>query len=135
VIVLDEHLEDERIIASLARWYRGQIRLITSLRPGTVIKDEAIPDLLRRERQPTFVTANVSDFWRVASPDPGYCIVAAHLSSSGAEHVSVLVRRLFGRREFATKATRMGKIVRVSTRGCDFYAASGEIQSILWTNR
>jgi hypothetical protein len=29
----------------------------------------------------------------------------------------------------------MGKIVRVSTRGCDYYTASGEINSILWANR
>jgi hypothetical protein len=34
------------------------------LRPGTVILDDAIPELLRAVRQATFVTINVRDFWR-----------------------------------------------------------------------
>ena len=62
MIVLDEHLQDVGIATGFERWYPGQVRSITALRPGSVIKDEAIPDLLRQLRQPTFVTVNVSEW-------------------------------------------------------------------------
>jgi hypothetical protein len=64
MIVLDEQLLGRGIEAAIAHWYRGAVRLITDLRPGTVIKDDATPALLRREARPTFVTINEADFWR-----------------------------------------------------------------------
>jgi hypothetical protein len=76
VIVLDEQLEDPRIIAAVQSWYRGRVVGITSLRHGTVIKDDAIPGLLARERQPCFGTINVSDFWRRAPASRRYSIVS-----------------------------------------------------------
>jgi hypothetical protein len=30
----------------MARWYRGSVLVVKTLRPGTVIKDEVIPSLL-----------------------------------------------------------------------------------------
>jgi hypothetical protein len=60
--VLDEQLLGRNIEATLARWYRGSGRFITDLRPGTVIKDEAIPGLLRQQHQATFLTINEPDF-------------------------------------------------------------------------
>jgi predicted GTPase len=49
--------------AVISRWYRGSVIIIKQLRPGTVIKDEAIPALLRRAKQPTFVTINHTDLY------------------------------------------------------------------------
>ena len=60
MIVLDEHLQGLGIEDSLGRWYRGQICIVTDLRPGTTIKDDAIPTLLRASREPTFVTLNTA---------------------------------------------------------------------------
>jgi hypothetical protein len=62
--LLDENVHQQSIVASIAAWYRGQVRSLTTLRPNTLIKDKAIPTVLRRARQPTFVTTNVADFWR-----------------------------------------------------------------------
>jgi hypothetical protein len=132
MIVLDEHLQDVGIVAGFERWYPGQVGSVTALRPGSVIKDQAIPDLLRRQRQPTFVTVNVSDFWRVAKPDRRYCVVAVDLPGSRAAEAPDLVRRLLRRPEFATKALRMGKVVRVSTRVVEYYSADGQVHSLLW---
>jgi hypothetical protein len=38
------------------------VLFITDLRPGTVIKDDAIPLLLRQQYQATFVSINETDF-------------------------------------------------------------------------
>jgi hypothetical protein len=48
MIVLDEQLLGRGLERDIAQWYRGTVRFITDLRPHTIIKDEAIPALLRR---------------------------------------------------------------------------------------
>jgi len=63
MIVLDENLHDRRIIQAIAIWYSGQVVSVTTLRPRSIIKDDAIPILLRRTTLPTFITINVADFW------------------------------------------------------------------------
>jgi len=50
MIVLDEQLQGLGLEDTVARWYRGSVLVVKTLRPGTVIKDEAIPSLLRRLR-------------------------------------------------------------------------------------
>jgi hypothetical protein len=47
MIVLDEQLLGRSVEREIKRWYRGSVVFVTELRPGTVIKDEAIPGLLR----------------------------------------------------------------------------------------
>ena len=106
---------------------------VTALRPNTIIKDEAIPSLLRLARRPTFVTINVPDFWRVVRPDRRFCIVAVDVPSERIRTVPGLVRALLRRPEFATKALRMGKVVRVSTRVVEYYGFDGQVHSLLWT--
>jgi len=68
MIVLDEQLLGRDLDSEIARWYPGNVRFIIDLRPGTVIKDDAIPALLREQSLPTFVTINVRDFWRKVEP-------------------------------------------------------------------
>jgi hypothetical protein len=64
MIVLDEELQGLGLETAIAHWYRGAVLIVKQLRPDTVIKDEAIPELLRQVKQPTFVTINHTDFWR-----------------------------------------------------------------------
>lgn len=49
MIVLDEQLLGRDLEHDIARWYRGPLRFIVDLRPHTVVKDEAIPALLRQQ--------------------------------------------------------------------------------------
>jgi hypothetical protein len=58
MIVLDEQLLGRGLERDIAQWYRGTVQFVIDLRPHTVIKDEAIPALLRQRSQPTFVTIN-----------------------------------------------------------------------------
>jgi hypothetical protein len=115
VIVLDEHLQDPDVAQRIGRWYRGQIRLVTELRPGSIIKDDAIPVILRTVAQPTFITINVTDFWQQTAPHSAFCIVCLALDTDDAGIVSELVRRLFRLVEFQTRASRCGKVARVSS--------------------
>ena len=69
MIVLDEQLLSYGLRQHVVQWYRGAVIDITQLRPGTVIRDEAIPMLLRTAHRPTFVTINVADFWPRVAPE------------------------------------------------------------------
>jgi len=61
MIVFDENVHQRSSMDAVAAWYRGRVISVTVLRPGTIIKDEAIPTLLRRVLRPTFVTTNAVD--------------------------------------------------------------------------
>jgi hypothetical protein len=79
MIVLDENLHDHRLIRAVSGWYPGQVVSITTLRPRSVIRDDAVPTLLLQAVQPTFVTINAADFWRRIPPHNTYCIAVVAL--------------------------------------------------------
>ncbi|MGH7341764.1 MAG: hypothetical protein ACREKH_14825, partial [Candidatus Rokuibacteriota bacterium] len=121
VIVLDEHLLGRQIDRDVKKWYRGKVCFITDLRPGTVIKDEVIPALLRRHRGSLFVTINERDFWRRSPADPRYCIACLVLSDARASAVPELLRRLLRHPQLRTAALRSGKVLRVTRNEVSFY--------------
>ncbi len=121
MIVIDENLHDRRIVEAIAAWYPGQVVSIVTLRPKTVIKDEAIPDLLSQAGQPTFVTINAPDFWKKIRPRDTFCVVAVALPKERSREGPDLLRRLFHVAGFATKASRMGKVIRVTPTHIEFY--------------
>ena len=114
MIVLDEHLKGLGLEDAIRRWYRGQVRIVTDLRPGTIIKDEAVPMLLQGVSEPTFVTLNWIDFWGRLEPDARFCIACLTLPTGRAAEVPVVLRRLFYLPEFRSRAGRLGTIIRVS---------------------
>jgi hypothetical protein len=75
MIVFDENMRQRNIMDAVAAWYRGRVISVTVFRPGSIIKDEAIPTLLRRAQRPTFVTTNVDDFWQRVPAHTRYGIV------------------------------------------------------------
>lgn len=79
MIVLDENLLGLRLDNPIAVWYPGRVCYITELRPNTIIKDEAVARLLRGFKGATFVTTNVTDFWRRVPAHPHYGIVCVSL--------------------------------------------------------
>lgn len=92
MIVLDENLKDNRIRIAIAQWYQGQALFIRDLRPNTIIKDEAIPSLLQRVNEPTFVTINVSDFWIQTTPSSHFCIIAFEIPKERSLEIPRLLR-------------------------------------------
>lgn len=67
---------------ALARWYSGRVTFITTLRPQTVIKDDAITVLLRTQVEPTFITINEANFWQRTALDANFCVVCFPISDA-----------------------------------------------------
>lgn len=121
MIVLDEQLLGRQLEVEIAKWYRGTVRFINELRSYTVIKDDAIPELLCQQSRPTFITINEKDFWRKVAITPHFCIVCFTLPDSRAGEIPSLLRTLFQQPKFKTKAQRMGKVIRVSGKEVSYY--------------
>ena len=95
MIVLDEQLKHSNVQEQIGQWYQGRVVNVTTLRPGTVIKDDAIPQLLRQVIAATFVTINVTDFWQQIEAEPAYCITCFPLTDDRVAEIAGLLRRLF----------------------------------------
>jgi hypothetical protein len=121
MIVLDEQLLGRGIESAISEWYPGTVCFITELRPGTIIKDEAIPALLGQAQQPIFVTINVTDFWQRAELSAKYCLVCVALTDSQTEQIPELLRRLLRHPEFRTRTARRGKAVRLTSTQASWY--------------
>ena len=131
MIVLDEQLLGRNIEKQIAHWYQGAVCFIMDLRPGTVIKDDAIPKLLQQENQPTFVTINETDFWRKTTITDRFCMVCFALSDSRAGEIPVRLRALFDHPFFDTKTKRMGKMIRVAEKEASYYSVEdGMIRTV-----
>ena len=114
MIVLDEQLLGRGIESAPSSWYPGSVVFITDLRPGTVIKDEAIPMLLAQANEPTFVTINTIDFWQKIAPSRNFCLICIAVPDSQAGLVPELVRRLLRRRKYRTRSSRLGNVFRLT---------------------
>jgi hypothetical protein len=121
MIVLDEQLLGRDVEKRIAEWYRGTVHYITDLRPNTVIKDEAIPFLLRQQKQPTFITINESDFWQRVTADQRFCIICFALPDSRVQELPASLRRILQHPLFRTKLQRMGYILRVTNTHIQYY--------------
>ena len=131
MIVLDEQLLGRGIEHDIARWYQGKVQFIIDIRPHTVIKDDAIPTLLRQQSQPTFVTINARDFWQRVPGDPRYCVVCFTLSDARTRDIPHALRALFHRPGFRTKGQRMGKVIRVTQEEISYYTLqAGQMTTI-----
>ena len=131
MIILDEQLQGLGLEDAIARWYRGAVFIVKKLRPGMVIKDDAIPPLLRQLKQPTFVTIDYLDFWRRVPADNAYCIVCLDLPTEQVEKIPARLRQLLRLPEFKTKRARMGKVVLVRGRRLQYYDPHEKLVHIL----
>ena len=129
-IIVDDQLFDQEVLLPLARWIT--VQRLRDLRPGEVIKDERVPELLRALRQPTFVTIDMG-FWDKKLCDSKYCVLCFPLRNDQQEELPILLRRLWRIAEFRSKALRMSKVVRVSAMNVEFWQLGDErLHQIGW---
>ncbi len=121
MIVLDENLNHHVVRDPIARWYRGAVINIKDLRPATIIKDDVVATLLRRVSQPTFVTINYSDFWKVIPASGAHCVVCIKLPQERKHEVPGILRDILSLPEFRTKRARMGCVISVRESAIDSY--------------
>jgi hypothetical protein len=121
MIVLDEQLMGRGLDVEIRRWHRGKGIHIYELRPGSVIKDDAIPKLLRSQSGPTFVTINVRDFWRRIAISSTFSFACFDLPDPQAVLIPDLLRATFRFPEFRIRQRRMGRVIRISNRVVRYY--------------
>jgi hypothetical protein len=111
LILLDENiLEGQRLLLEARRIAPRQIGVEVA-RKG--LKDEQIIPLLRRLRNPTFITRDL-EFYDPGLRHRGYCLVVANI---GQSEVAAFVRRFLRHPEFRTQSQRMGTVARMSQTG------------------
>lgn len=123
-IIIDEQIHVQQVFESLSAW--TTVQRVPKLRPGSVIKDEVIPHLLRHHKRTTFITINVKDFWKSKLCDRRYCIICFAIPDPKQHEIPKLLRRLFHLPEFKTRAARMGKVVHVTLDHIRYYQAGDE---------
>jgi len=100
---------------------------------GTTIKDEGIPELLLRQKKPTFITLNVLDFWLKFEPHPRFCIVCCPLPTQRQGELPALLLAFLKHGVFRTAAQRMGKIIRLTEVAIAYYEhANRRVQRVGW---
>ena len=124
MIVLDEQLLGRGVEQSIAAWYRGPVAFITDLRPGTIIKDEAIPAILNRETDALLVTINDTDFWRKIAISSRFSVVCVPMADSQVGQIDALLRRLLRHPQFRTKARRRGHVLRLTRETAQYYSVN-----------
>lgn len=133
MIVIDESIQDERIIRVIASWYTGQVISMMDLRPATLIKDNGITMLLSKAKEPTFVTINVDDFWLKLRANRRYCIIALDLNSAQAKkETSDWLRKLLLLPQFRTKSARMGHVIYARPSRIEYYELDRQIHFLPW---
>ena len=129
-LILDDQLDVLELLPRLSKWITA--RRLQTLRPGELILDDRVPEILGTLKQPSFVTID-EHFWQRHLRNPDYCILYFALRGDQQEQLPSLLRALLRRSEFRTRAARMGKVARVSAAAIDYWQfQSRESRWIEW---
>lgn len=132
-ILADEHLGYSEVIAPLQSW--TTVQRIEELAPDSILKDDRVLQILRAQKQPTFITLD-GGFYRKRYRDRRYCVIYFALSHLEQNRLPGLLRRLFRLPLFKTKTARMGKIVRVSEEKVVYWQVGDEKRyQVIWRVR
>lgn len=109
---------------------------VPKLRPGSVVKDEVIPHVLRHYKRTTFITINVKGFWKPKLCDRRYFIICFAVPDHRQPEIPRLLRRLFHLPEFKSRAARMSKVVHVTLDHIRYYqAGDAKMHFLRWPSK
>jgi hypothetical protein len=129
-LILDEQIDLRVVLPPLRTWITATP--INELRPGEIIRDERVPAILQTLKQPTFVTID-HDFWDRELCHPGYSILFFDVDDDEQELLPGMLRALFRRPQFRTRAVRMGKVARVGKTAVQWWQVrSVRLQEFSW---
>src|SRR5258708_6196456 len=109
-LILDEQIDLQVVLPSLRRW--TSVKPLQDVRPGELVRDDRIPEILLTLAKPTFVTID-HGFWDRRLCHPEYCILYFALRNDQQEFLPRMLRALFKQTGFNTRASRMGKVARI----------------------
>lgn len=122
-IILDDQLFDQEVLIPIARWIT--VQRLRELRPGGVIKDERVPEILCSLRQPTLAMIDLG-FWNRSLRNPRYGVLCFPLQNDQQDELPQMLRRVLRLPEFHSKAARMGKVARVGVTGVEYWQLGDE---------
>ena len=129
-LVLDDQLDLRAVLRPLRKWITA--RRLQELRPGELILDDRVPQILRTLKQPTFVTID-QGFWSPRWTDHNYAIVCFALRNDQQRRLPGLLRALFRHPEFRTRAKRMGKVARVGLTTIEWWQfRRADLHQVAW---
>ncbi len=109
--MLDDQISNRFIASQVKHWYPGSVVSIRDSRPHGQVLDLEIPTLLRKLRQPTFVTINYRNFFDRQLLHADYCLACFKLEQQEQDRLPDLLRAILRQPDYRTKARRMGKII------------------------
>jgi hypothetical protein len=120
-LILDEQLDAQLLLPAIQRW--ASVKPLPEVRPGELILDERIPQILLTLQKPTFVTID-HGFWNRRFCHPNYCILCFALPDDQQEQLARMLRDLFKQKGFTTRTARMGKVARIGSNHVHYYEFS-----------
>src|SRR5947209_8656110 len=96
-LILDDQLNLRKLLPALETWIT--VQRLQELRPGELILDDRVPEILRTVKQATFITID-QGFWAQRWSDPSYAILYFALRSDQQDDLPALLRALLRRPEF-----------------------------------
>ncbi len=101
MIILDEQL-DPTLVYPIKKWHKGKVDCIHALDPKLpIVKDDRIPQILSQtNNKPTFVTINVTDFWKKIPINNRFSVVCFYISDLKTEIIPNFLRVLFRNPKF-----------------------------------
>lgn len=127
--ILDENIIDSQ--SQLLKSWRIRIRQIGVDISRKGIKDDEIIPFLLAQRHPTFFTRDLG-FYNFRLCHARYSIVCLAV---GQYEVARFIRRFLRYPHFNTQRKRMGKVIRVSSSGLQYWQLHGERElSLLWND-
>ena len=131
LLILDDQLDRKLVQRPLQRWITCQV--LHDLRPDELILDDRVPEILLTLTKPTFVTID-QGFWHRQWCHPGYSILYFALRNDQQGKLPGMLRSLLHLNEFRTRASRMGKVARVSADAIDYWQHDMDgIKQISWS--
>ena len=127
-VILDEHLGSTEVLEPLRKWITAT--KIEDFAPDETLKDDRIFQILRKQKQPTFITLDAGYFHKHRC-DRRYCLMYFVVPRQQQNRIPAVLRQVLRLSIFKTKAARMGKVVRVSEGKIEFWQVGSERKSIV----
>ena len=117
-LILDDQLDVNLVQLPIQKWITCQV--LHDLRPNELILDDRIPEILLTLPKPTFITID-QGFWHRQWCHPNYGILYFVLRNDQQGSLPGMLRSVLRLTEFRTRASRMGKVIRVGHNSIEYW--------------
>jgi hypothetical protein len=129
-LILDDQLDLLEVLPPMRKWIT--VARLREVQPRQIVLDDRVPEILLTLKRPTFVTID-HHFWNRYWCHLNYCVLYFWLRDIEQVLIPGMLRTLLHLAEFRTRASRMGKVVRVGKTAIDYWEYKApSIRRISW---